>query len=67
MNLEEIRKEWLDLNSKVIQACRMRKNGTLTWDEYLAGGGSRIEELKTMWNRLCAEKMVFKSEDYGKR
>lgn len=46
MNLEEIRKEWLDLNSKVIQACRMRKNGTLTWDEYLAAGGKKNRGVK---------------------
>lgn len=42
MTLEEIRKEWINLNSKVIQACRMRENRTLTWDEYLAAGGKRI-------------------------
>ena len=60
MNLEEIRKEWLDLNSKVIQACRMKSDGTLTWDEYLAAGGKRIEELRVMWNRLSPEVVIYK-------
>lgn len=66
MDLEAIRKEWVELNGKLVSLCKS-KGGTLTWDEYLAEGGSRIEELKTMWNRLCPEKIVFKSEDYGKR
>jgi hypothetical protein len=61
MNLEAIRKEWMELNSKLISLCKS-KGGILTWDEYLAGGGSRIEELKTMWNRLCPEVIIYKGK-----
>ena len=62
MTLEEIRKEWINLNSKVIQVCRVKSNGTLTWDEYLAAGGQRIEELRVMWNRLSPEVIIYKGK-----
>lgn len=62
MTLEEIRREWINLNSKVIQACRMKSNGTLTCDEYLAAGGKRIEELRVMWNRLSPEVIIYKGK-----
>lgn len=62
MTLEEIRKEWINLNGKVIQACRMKSNRTLTWDEYLAAGGKRIEELRVMWNRLSPEVIIYKGK-----
>ena len=60
MTLDEIRKEWINLNEKVIQVCKAR-GGTLTWDEYLAAGGKRIEELRVMWDRLSPEVVIYKT------
>ena len=62
MTLEEVREEWINLNGKVIQACIVKSNGTLTWDEYLAAGGKRIEELRVMWNRLSPEVIIYKGK-----
>lgn len=62
MTLEEVREEWININGKVIQACRMKSDGTLTWDEYLAAGGKRIEELRVMWNRLSPEVVIYKGK-----
>lgn len=61
MTKDEIKTEWMKLNEKVIQACRMRENGTLTWNEYLAAGGKRIEELRVMWNALAPEVVIYKT------
>lgn len=61
MTLDEIRKEWINLNERVIQACKAR-GGALTWTEYLTSGGERIEELRVIWNRLSPEVIIYKGK-----
>lgn len=49
--LDEIRKEYNDLNYEVFKIAQER-GGSLKWDEYLAVGGDRLEELSEEWRKL---------------